>query len=80
MISQDNLTRPVTITYNQQNYTISLISDTTIKLASTSEPLIDQILRNYTKHSSAAIILTVVIRTVFLVNMRRLETENRQIQ
>jgi len=80
LISQDNLTRPVTITYNQQNYTISLISDTPIKLAATSETLIDRILRDYTKHSSAAIILTVVIITVFLINMRRLETENRQIQ
>ena len=80
LISQDNLTRPVTITYNQQNYTISLISDTPIKLAATSEPLIDRTLQDYTKHSSAAIILTVVIITVFLINMRRLETENRQIQ
>jgi hypothetical protein len=80
LINRDNLTKPITITFNQENYTISLISDTPIKLAATSEPLIDRILREYTQHSSAAIILTVIIITVFLINTRRKETENRQIQ
>ena len=80
LIDRENLTKPVTITYNQQNYTISLISDAPVTLTANSEPLIDRILRDYTQHSSAAIILTVIIITVFLINTRRQEAKNRQIQ
>ena len=79
LISHDNLTKPITLTMNQQNYTLSILSDTPFVLASSSNPSSERWEPNLNQYQTAAIVLAIVAIIVYLINSRRLERQHRQI-
>lgn len=80
IINRDNLTKPVTIIMNNQNYTINLLSDTPVRLSATSNTTSERWEPDWSQHTPAAVILTIIAIIVYLYNTRRRESENRQIQ
>ena len=75
LINNDNLTKQVTITYNQQNFTLSLISDTPVILAAKSNTEPQQFEPDWTQYKSAAIALAIIAIIIYLINSRRREDE-----
>jgi hypothetical protein len=80
LISHDNLTKPITLTMNQQNYTLSILSDTPVVLAATSGVASQRWKPALNQYQAAAILLAIIAIIVYLINSRRLEKTNRQIQ
>ena len=80
LINNDNLTKQVTITHNQQNFTLSLTSDTPVIFAATSNTEPQRFEPDWAKYSPAAILVAALAIAAYLINSRRLEKMNRQIQ
>ena len=76
LYNENNLTKPVTITMIDQNYTIGILSDTpvTLKATGTASQRTEQ---NLNQYQAAAIVLAIVAVIAYLANSRRLE--QRQI-
>jgi hypothetical protein len=79
MINQDNLTTPVTITLHDTNQTINILSDAPLIIKATTQTTQPRT-RDWSQITSAALLLAFIAVAVYLVNSRRLEEANRQIQ
>jgi hypothetical protein len=80
IITQNNLTRSVTLTLNQQNYTLSILSDTPVVLGAISNTASQRWEPDWSQYTIAAIVITLLAIGLYLYNLWRLEKENRQIQ
>jgi hypothetical protein len=80
MINQDNLTKPVTITLQDTNTTINLLSDAPVTLKATTQTTTQPWTPDWSQNTPAALLLTFIAVAVYLFNKQQPEEANRQIQ
>ncbi len=79
-INQDNLTKPVTITLQDTNTTINLLSDAPITIKATNPSISQPLTPDWGQYTPAAVLLALIAVAAYLCNSRKREEENRQIQ
>ena len=80
LINRDNLTRPVIITLNNQNTTINLLSDTPVKIETSSGPTVKTYDPDWSQYTPAAVIITVTAIAIYQIQSQNKEANNRHIQ
>ena len=80
LINEDNLTKPVTITLQDTNKTINILSDTPVIINASSQTDSQRWEPDWSTYTPAAVLVTLIAIAIYLVNSRRLERANRQIQ
>lgn len=71
LINRHNLTRPVIITLNNQNTTINLLSDTPVKIETSSGTTVKTYDPDWSQYTPAAVIITVTAIAIYLIQSQK---------
>ncbi|MCW4012466.1 MAG: right-handed parallel beta-helix repeat-containing protein [Candidatus Bathyarchaeota archaeon] len=80
MINQDNLTTPVTITLQDTNTTINILSDAPVTIKATTQTPTQTETPDWSRYTPAALLLAFIAIAAYLYNSKPPEEEDRQIQ
>lgn len=80
MINQDNLTKPVTITLQNTNITINILSDAPITIKATTQTTPQQWTPDWSQITPTSLLLAFIIVAAYLFNSKQPEEGDRQIQ